>query len=185
MKNDYIEDVNNEALTFGKIIQRERKKLNKSLMDIEKDLTQKVKELDDKGVLVEKDKALITASYMNRIENGNRENVSFSLVCVLIEKFNLDFNEVLKSFGHENILSDNSRQSSIESMIRINDIEVPAKIENGSEKQLLNSIEKEILIRLINDVFEFGTANEENTMYVLKKIIDGLDDYRKSIRKLK
>ncbi|MBZ9689377.1 hypothetical protein G9F72_024065 [Clostridium estertheticum] len=184
MKIDYIEDVNNEVLTFGKIIQRERKKLNKSLKDIEGELTVEVEEIED-GALVKKDKALITASYMNRIENGNRENVSFSLVCVLIEKFNLDFNEVLKSFGHENILSSNSRQSSIEAMIRINDIEVPAKIENGSEKQLLNSIEKEILIRLINDVFDFGTANEENTMYVLKKIIEELDDYRKSIRKLK
>jgi transcriptional regulator with XRE-family HTH domain len=184
MKSDYIEDVNNESLSFGSILKRERKKLGKSLKEIEKDLTVEVEELED-GVLVKKDKALVTASYMNRIENGNREGVSFSIACILIEKFNLDFNEVLKSFGHENILSSNSRQGSIEAMIRINDIEVPTKIDNGKPKQLLSSMGKEILIRVINDVFEFGTANEENTMYVLKKIIEELDDYRKSVRKLK
>lgn len=185
MKNDYIEDVNNDTLTFGKIIQRERKKLNKTLMDIERDLTVEVDEIKD-GVLVKKDKALITASYMNRIENGNRgDNISFYLVCILIEKFNLDFNEVLKSFGHENMLNTNSKHSNIETMIRINDIEAPIKTANKNEKQLLSSTEKEILIRLLNDVNEFATVNEENTMYVLKNIIQGLDDYRKSIRKLK
>lgn len=185
MKNDYIEDVNNEVLSFGKIIQRERKKSGKTLKDIEEELTVEVEEIED-GALIKKKKALITASYMNRIENGNRgDNISFYLVCILIEKFNLDFNEVLKSFGHENILSANSRQSSIEAMIRINDIDVPVKTDNSNEKQSLSSIQKEILIRLINDVFDFGTANEENTMYVLKKIIEELDDYRKSIRTLK
>ncbi|MCB2290851.1 hypothetical protein LGK97_13980 [Clostridium sp. CS001] len=184
MKNDYIEDVNNESLSFGSILKRERKKLGKTLKEIEKELTVEVEELED-GVLVKKDKALVTASYMNRIENGNREGVSFSIACILIEKFNLDFNEVLKSFGHENILNGNSRQSSIESMIRINDIDISKKIENSNEKQLLSSTEKEILIRLLNDVNEFATVNEENTMYVLKKIIEELDDYRKSVRKLK
>ena len=40
MKNDRIEDINNSInLSFGKIIQRERIKLGKSLKDVEKDLS--------------------------------------------------------------------------------------------------------------------------------------------------
>jgi len=184
MKTTDVEVTNNENLSFGMIIQRERKKLGKSLKDIQEMLTVEVEEIED-GVLEKRDKVLISASYMNRIENGNRQSVSFPIVCILIETFHLDINEVLKSFGHENMLSGNDKQNSIEAMIRINNIDVPLKTDNGNDKQSLNTTEKEILIRIINDVFEFGTAGDENTMYVLKKIIEELDDYRKSIGKLK
>lgn len=184
MKDDYIENMTNNDLTFGKIVQRERKKLGKSLKNIEKELTVVVKEVKD-GVIVEKDKPLITASYMNRIENGNRENISFDLVWVLIEKFNLDINEVLKSFGHEGILSNNAKQSSLEAMIRISDIEFPIKIGDKIEKQSLSNTDKEILIRIINDANEVANSSDDTIIYTLKKILEELDDYRKSRKKLK
>lgn len=182
MENMHNEDINkNNKISFGEIVQRERKKAGKSLKDVENELTVKEEVIKD-GEKTIQDKALITASYLNRIENGSRENVSFAIVFYLIENLNLDINEVIKSFGFERVLSNDIKYDSIESMIRVSDVSVPIK---SGEKQPLVGNEKEILIRLINDVFEFGTTTEENTMYVLKKILEELDDYRKSRRKLK
>lgn len=182
MANEHIKEINkSNKISFGEIVQRERKKAGKSLKDIETELTIEEEVIID-GVKTIETNTLVTASYLNRIENGSRENVSFAIVFYLIENLKLDINEVIKSFGFENVLSNDTKHDSIESIIRINEINAPVK---SGQKEPLNITEKEILIRLIEDIFEFGTTNEGNTMYGLKKILDGLDDYRKSRRKLK
>lgn len=182
MESEHIKEINkSNKISFGEIVQRERKKAGKSLKDIENELTIEEECIVD-GVKTKKQKALVTASYLNRIENGSRDNISFSIVFYLIENLNLNINEVIKSFGFESVLSNEARYDSLESIIRINEINAPLK---SGQKEPLDITEKEILIRLIEDIFEFGTTNEENTMYGLKKILDGLDYYRKSRRKLK
>ena len=167
MQNEHIDNAKQEQLSFGQIIQRERKKLGKSLKDIERDMT-----VDGTP--------LITSSYLNRIENANRENISFPIVLKLIQAFNLDFNEVLKSFGYENVLPNSTKYNNIDTMVRVNDLIAPIGLNSRQGQEHLRSTEKEIIIRLIDDIFEFGATSEDNTMYTLRKIIDGLDDYRKS-----
>ncbi|WPC42807.1 hypothetical protein [Clostridium sp. JS66] len=184
MENNKIEDIdNNVKLSFGKMVQRERIKLDKSLKDVEKDLTKKEKIIQD-GKEVEIDKPQITASYLNRIENEGRNNLSLYMVYLLMKEFNLDVYEVFKSFGYDDVLPQNNKFESIERMIRINDFEAPVRLGNKEYNKPLTSMQTEILISIIRNVFEFGTTNEENTMYVVKKLLSDLDDYRKSRRKL-
>ncbi len=184
MKNDRIEDINNSInLSFGKIIQRERIKLGKSLKDVEKDLSKKEIVIKD-GKEVEEEKAQITASYLNRIENEGRTNISLYMIYLLMKEFSLDVYEVFKSFGYDDVLPQNNKFESIERMIRINDFEAPVRLGNTEYNKPLTSLETDILINIVKNVFEFGTADEENTIYVLKKLLSELDEYRKSRRKL-
>lgn len=184
MKNDKIEDIDNSInLSFGKIIQRERIKLGKSLKDVEKDLSKKEIVIKD-GKEVEEEKAQITASYLNRIENEGRNNLSLYMIYLLMKEFSLDVYEVFKSFGYDDVLSQNHKFESIERMIRINDFEAPVRLGNNEYNKPLTSLETDILINIVKNVFEFGTTNEENTIYVLKKLLSELDEYRKSRRKL-
>lgn len=170
-------------LSFGKIIQRERMKKGKSLKDVEKDLSKKEIVIKD-GKEVEEAKAQITASYLNRIENEGRNNLSLYMIYLLMKEFSLDVYEVFKSFGYDDVLPQNNKFESIERMIRINDFEAPVRLGNNEYNKPLTSLETDILINIIKGVFEFGTTNEENTIYVLKKILSELDEYRKSRRKL-
>jgi transcriptional regulator with XRE-family HTH domain len=184
MENEQIHNISkSDKISFGSIIQRERKKSGKTLKKVEEELTVKVEKVID-GKIVIDEEALITASYLNRIENESRANISFTMVCLLIKKFNLDLNEVFKSFDYEDIIAGNVKQSDIETMLRVNNFEAPIKLGSKEDNKPLTNIEKEILIRIINNVYEFGTTHEENTMYTLKKLFEDLDDYRKSRRKL-
>ena len=183
MDSEYIGDIKTDnKVTFGKIISRERKKSKKSLKQIEEDLTAE-KEVIKDGVTKKEEVALITASYLNRIENESRVNISFPMVCLLIKTFNLDLVEVFKSFGHEDLVDDNIKQKNIETMIRVNNFEVPIKIGSQKGNKPLTNIQKEMVISILNNVFEFGTTDEDNTMYTLRKLFSDLDDYRKSRRK--
>lgn len=169
-------------LSFGEMVRRERIKSGKSLKVIEEHSTKKETVIKD-GQEVEEEKVQITASYLNRIEKGNRENISFNIVCFLIQELNLDINEVFESFGYKDIVSKNVKHENIEEIFRLNDFKGPIKIGNKEENKPLSATEIEILINIIKGVFEFGITDEDSIIYVLRRILNDLDDYRKSRRR--
>ncbi|OAA87792.1 hypothetical protein [Clostridium ljungdahlii] len=189
MENEQIKNENNSSnITFGSIIRRERKKSGKSLKEIEKEMTVKVKKVKDGKEVIEED-ALITASYLNRIENENRVNVSFNLVCLLIKKFNLDLIEVFKSFGYGDIIANNMKQNSIkqddiETILKETNFEAPIIIDGKEEKKVLTNNEKDMIATILNDVFKYGISNEESIVYVLTKLLNDMDCYKKSRKRL-
>lgn len=50
------------------------------------------------------DKAKLTSTYIHRLETGERENPSFSVVCQLVEALELDFLEVCHTFGFKHLI---------------------------------------------------------------------------------
>ena len=104
MENDKMKDMDNSInLSFGKMIQNRRIKLKKSMKDVEKDLTKKEKVIQD-GKEVEIEKAQITASYLNRIENDNGFIIHHHFKWIDLSKLN-ECN-LLPSSIKENILND-------------------------------------------------------------------------------
>lgn len=76
--------MNISEVKFGEILKRERKNRKMSLRELN-------------------EKSNIEASYIHRLEKGNRDNPGFTTVCALAHALNLDGNEVLNSFGYENL----------------------------------------------------------------------------------
>jgi len=73
-----------QQLSFGEIIKREREKIGLSLRELA-------------------EMSNIEASYISRLEKGNRENPGFPTVCALAKALNLNGEEVLKSFGYDQL----------------------------------------------------------------------------------
>lgn len=99
--------VNTEQVTFGNILKRERTNQSLSLRQLS--------EMSE-----------IEASYINRLEKGNRDNPGFSTVCALAKALNLNGEEILQSFGYNqlgsNYVSDMSEvELLIESYVKSSD----------------------------------------------------------------
>ena len=83
----------NNLSGFGDILFRERNKRGMSL-----------KELADYVGFDEEEKHLLSPSYLNRMEKNEADNPSFRNVCLLVRKLSLDLNEVLLSFGFDDLI---------------------------------------------------------------------------------
>lgn len=75
---------NVQEFEFGAIIKRERKNKEMSLSKLSEEST-------------------IEASYINRLEKGNRDNPGFKTVVSIVNALNLDQEEVLNSFGFDRL----------------------------------------------------------------------------------
>ncbi|AGX43912.1 helix-turn-helix domain-containing protein [Clostridium saccharobutylicum] len=164
-------NTNDSDLTFGAILSRKRKELKLSF-----------KELEEKLAEDDPENPVITASYLNRIENGKMDNPSFKIVCFLVEKLNLDLNEVMKSFGFKLGLSNNNKFKDIEQFIRLSDIEAPLFQDGGEiyERKNLTLNEKKLLNQLIENFFTYGVAYDSALVARIKDTIEIMEKYRES-----
>lgn len=154
---------------FGEIIQRERKKRGKTL-----------KEVADE--LLVNGESIITQSYLSRIENGNRANITINVLFALMDYFKLNPMEIFECFGYEHLLNVNTEIDELDMLIRVHNVKGLVPYENSIIKAVLESEQKERLIRIIQDTFNFGATKESNILYLLRKLIEDLEDYRKSIQ---
>ena len=76
--------LNTHEMTFGDILKRERTNRGLSLREL----------AEVSG---------IEASYINRLEKGNRDNPGFVTVCALASAMELNGEEILKSFGYDSL----------------------------------------------------------------------------------
>lgn len=161
----------NNILSFGDILFRERNKKNMSL-----------KELADYIGFDEHGKHLLSPSYLNRLEKNEAHNPSFKNVCLLSKKLSLDLREVFKSFEYEELILDdkNLNLNRIQDIIRIVDIKAPLIRTYGdwSIDGLLSFAEKEILISIIINIFNIGVCDEKEVIYYLNKINEDINSYR-------
>jgi transcriptional regulator with XRE-family HTH domain len=164
-------DKNLDKTSFGQILLRERKKRGYSLQKLAEEI-EKVKGKDE----------AVTSSYLNKLEKSDKANPSFKVVWYLTEILNLDFSEVLNSFGCNDTKVSESKLNNLDQFIRVSDIKAPLYYEGVEPPEIasLTSIEKEMIIRLINDIFVFSVVDSDNVMYALKNLIGDLDDYRKN-----
>lgn len=164
----------NSGSTFGDILARERKKRGLSLKELEKIM------MDDNG-----NSPAITASYLNRLENNNKDNPSFKLVCSLCKTLNLDIKEVFKNFKYEYLINV-EEYPDLAQLIRLNNFSAPLKVSDGiiKDTKILTPKEKEIIIELLEKVFLYGVSNNDDIVKNLKIIMDLLEEYRHSRMKL-
>lgn len=162
--NEIIEN----NITFGELVLRGRTKKNISLQN----LADKLK--DEKNEEVSK-------SYLSRIERNERLTPSFKLVCALTEVLGLNLNEVLMSLGYKNLIKEKYSYTGIEQIIRFADIVAPVSPLKDwvSYKAKLTASEKEVLLRLINDIFIFGAIQDSELVMQINYILSNLDQYRK------
>lgn len=127
--------------TFGHIIKRERQNKGLSLAKLSKVI---FKEL---GVS-------LNASYINRLESGEQQNPSFTIVCALSSALDLDINEVFRAFHYENLIADYDQEAefSVEELIRLH------KVKSPEEDELLSKEEQEILINIIQTSFRIAKS---------------------------
>lgn len=161
----------NKVESFGGILARERKKKGLSLYELS-DMIGK----DEDG------KALVTASYLSRLEKNNKDNPTIRLVCLLVSKLSLDFREVLKCYGYEDILPTNLNNDidKIEDIIRLSDIKAPIK-SNGYSIKLggyLSQKEKEYLIDILECSFLYSVCNPEESLMYIETLIGKLRFFR-------
>lgn len=148
---------------FGDILRRSRNEQNLTL-----------NELSDKT------NGEITASYINRLETKKKTNPGFEVVCELCEALNLDLREVLQSFGYESLIKEYDQDAtfSVEDLIRLYKVKLPGSLEQQKgyslNKRLINTKEKEQLIQLINEIFDYSFAEESNAVEKLSSIIKQL-----------
>lgn len=156
---------------FGAILERVRKSENRSLKDLAELLGRD-----------ENDKYIVSPSYLNRLEKGEKENPSFKMVCHMIIRLGLNPVEVFKSFGYENILNHSNKLKSndIKDIIRTSDILAPIEVE-GELKEYLNQMEKECLMRVIDDVLDYSVSDDET--YYINQVI-GAIYYFKHVREM-
>lgn len=173
----------NDVLSFGNILLRERKKNKKSLNEIAEIIG--VDEEDEENEQTEKDenkkkKLYVTPSYLSRLESGDKINPSFKMVCRMTTKLSLDFKEVLKSFGYENLMSNIDKNvNKIEDIIRLHSIKAPIdENEKNAKENYLSYEEKERLISIIKNVFLFGVCSSEKTVGYLQELIGEIEYFR-------
>jgi transcriptional regulator with XRE-family HTH domain len=166
--DDFKED---KVESFGGILERERKKRDMSLY-----------QLSDFIGLDEGKKPLVTASYLSRLEKSNKDNPTIKLILLLVSKLSLDFREVLKCYGYEDILPTNLNKNidKIEDIIRLSNIKAPIK-HSGHNIELegyLSQKEKEYLIDIIDYVFRYSVCDPEDSLYYVEMLIGKLKLFR-------
>lgn len=168
-------DDRSTMISFAKIIERERNKRELSLVELANYIG-----FDDKG------KHLMSASYLNRLENNKADSPGFRNVCLLIDRLSLDVREVFKSFGYQKLFKDDKKWESIEEIIRYSSIKAPLYQDSGYvvKDGYLDFNEKEILLSIINAIFSIGVCTEESVLLNLTEIIKEIEEYRRH-RKLK
>ncbi|MFE8698282.1 helix-turn-helix domain-containing protein [Cytobacillus sp. FJAT-53684] len=143
---------------FGLIVKRSRTEQNLTLSE-----------------LSEKTNGLITASYINRLENGQKTKPSFDVVAELSKALNLDMREVFLSFGYESLINVQEQEGySIEDVFRLTNIKLPGVF----NERLINREEQEALIRIINATFEYSFAEEANAIDKLTVVIKQIHSLR-------
>lgn len=151
---------------FGEIIKRERNRQELSL-----------------SKLSEKLGGLITPSYINRLEAGEKTNPSFIFVCSLATALSLDLREIMKVFGFEHLLKVdlNSPSNTIEEIIRLNTILAPSSVseQNGTvERDKLSQREKEQLIAVITYIYKFSVDEPSKAIGQLPLIVEQIIKFR-------
>lgn len=155
---------------FGAILARERKKENKSLKDLAEILGRN-----------QEGKYNITASYLNRLEKGEKENPSFWMVCLMIDRLNLNVREVFKSFGFENVLPPaiDVKTTNIKEIIRLSDIKAPLSLNEGeSVEGFLTQEEKESLLSIIKESFNYSVCDAEDELYYASHVVGSLEYFK-------
>ncbi|MCM3390615.1 helix-turn-helix domain-containing protein [Ureibacillus chungkukjangi] len=151
---------NENEFIFGRLVKRSRTEQNLTLQE-----------------LSNKTNGEITASYINRLESGNKSKPGFDVVCELCNALSLDIREVLQSFGYESLIKEYDQDAiySLEEFIRLHKVKLPGSIEQIKEAdRLINPEEQELLIELINTVFDYSFVNESQAVEKLSSIIKQL-----------
>ena len=92
--------MNTQGISFGEILKRERTKRNLSLRQLS-------------------EMSNIEASYIHRLEKMNRDNPGFTTVCALAKALELNADEILQSFGYDQLGTHRvSEESKLETMIK-------------------------------------------------------------------
>jgi transcriptional regulator with XRE-family HTH domain len=149
---------------FGEIVKRERKKQDLSLAQLSKEIENQFGE------------ALTpSASYINRLETGDKVNPSFKIVCMLCQVLSLDVREVFGSFGFAGLIKGvNPGEFSIEELIRLHKIQQPNdKFNDG----ILSIPQKEILLAIIQALFDYSIP-EKIPVDMLPFIITEINRFR-------
>jgi transcriptional regulator with XRE-family HTH domain len=151
--------MNENEFGFGLIVKRSRTEQNFTLSE-----------------LSEKTNGVITASYINRLENGQKTKPSFDVVAELCKVLNLDIREVISSLGYGSIIKDHEQDDvySIEDIFRINNVKLP----NVIGERLINREEQEVLIRITKAIFEYSFAEEATAIDKLTSIIKQIHSLR-------
>lgn len=166
---------NKLQFNFADLIANERKIRNLSLTEMADEIGR-----DDKG------KHYMSPSYLSRLENNKSDSPGFKNVALLISKLSLSIGDVFRSFGYGHLLENAEEIPSFEDVLRKSHIEAPLEKKEGMtiKKDFLNSIEKEILISLINNLFNFGASSDDESIDYLIDLINDAKKYKKA-RKLK
>lgn len=162
----------NEFITFGDIIKREREKRNLSLQGLA-------------DLISEGEEASITSSYLSRLESSDKINPTFRLTCQIAKKMELDFKEVLHSFGYGDLLGTQDSFESIDTLLRVNNINAPSEMsgEYIVREIPLTDREKETLIILLKQIFSFTISDDSYNIHILRSILEQLDVLKKSREK--
>lgn len=163
--------MDNNKPQFGKIIERERLSRDLSLVGLSNLLG-----VDGNG------KAYVSPSYINRIEKMERYNLKFSDICIFSKVLSLDLFEVFESFGFEELLSKVKldKNAKIEEILRAKKIEAPLvkDSKNQTISELLDFREKEIILSIINNIFEISIKGDESYMDLTFNITKKIDEYK-------
>ena len=149
---------------FGLILKRERQNKGLSLAKLSQVI---LKELN----------VSLNASYINRLESGEQQNPSFTIVCALCSALDLDINEIFRAFNYENLIADYDQDSefTIEELIRLHKVKVPDG--NG----LLGKEEQEIIINIIQTAFRI--AKNEITFDQLSPLLHELQQLHEILKR--
>jgi len=118
----------------------------------------------------------ITPSYINRLEKGEKSNPAFIVVCLLVQALDLDFYEVLGSFGYKDIASSSPH---LNADILITD-------EKGSTLSLeckanLSSEQKVLLNRAVTQIIHYVQADKPYGH--LPNVVEVIENIRESKQK--
>lgn len=156
--------------TFGAIVKRERERQGLSLAKLAK----------------ERLNGEVNASYINRLETGEKHSPSFQIVALLSKALDLDIREVFKSFGFEALIENYDKEAdfTIEELIRLHKVKFPMDNENASYKipdRNINHLEQEALIDVLNAIFNYSLA-EDDTIGKLQYVIEEMEKLREVIQ---
>jgi transcriptional regulator with XRE-family HTH domain len=151
--------MNENEFAFGLIVKRSRTEQNLTLSE-----------------LSEKTNGVITASYINRLENGQKTKPSFDVVAELCKALNLNIREVFRSLGYGSLIKNHDQDEvySIEDFFRLHNI----KLSDVFNERLLNREEQEVLIPIFNAIFEYSFAEEASAIDKLTAVIKQIHSLR-------
>jgi transcriptional regulator with XRE-family HTH domain len=157
--------------TFGAIVRREREKQGLSLAKLAK----------------ERLEGAVNASYINRLETGEKHSPSFQIVALLSQALDLDMREVFRAFEFEDLIENYDKEAdfTMEELIRLHKIKFPTESETTSFKlpdRNLNHLEQEGIIAVLNALFDYA-LEEGNTIGKLQRIIEESEKLREIVQK--